>query len=126
MKSLSTRGRWLIVIAAAACVPFAVAATIEDAQRIVDLAEPLQCEIHALEGSLEGTAAGTEEFAKAADEIRNARARLKSHYMATMTEYIEVMKTLSFEDRKKVYAYSSAVADRCPPKAGLKEPAGKR
>ena len=114
------------MIAAAACVPFAVAATIEDAQRIVDLAEPLQCEIHALEGSLEGTAAGTEEFAKAADEIRNARARLKSHYMATMTEYIEVMKTLSFEDRKKVYAYSSAVADRCPPKARLKEPAGQR
>jgi hypothetical protein len=46
--------------------------------------------------------------------------------MATMTEYIEVMKTLSFEDRKKVYAYSSAVADRCPPKARPKEPAGQR
>jgi hypothetical protein len=124
MKPLSTWGTWLIVIAAAACTPLVAAATIEDAYLIVDRAEPLHCEIHALERRREATAAGTDEFAKVSDEIEKARARLKAHYMATMMEYIEVMKTLPFEERKKVYAYSNSVADRCAAKAGLKDPAG--
>ena len=117
MKALSTWGRRFVVIVAAACALPAAAATIEDVQRIVDRAEPLQCEVYALESRLKAIADGTEGYAKVADELDKARARLKAHYMATMIEYIEVMKTLPFEERKKVYAYSSAVADRCATKA---------
>ncbi len=117
MGSLSSWARRFIMIAAMACAPLAAEATIEDARRIVDRAEPLQCEVYALEGRLKATAAGTEGYAKVAEELDNARARLKAHYMATMMEYIEVLRALPFEERKKVYAYSSAVAERCAPKS---------
>ena len=105
------------MIAVAMCPGVTAGATVEDAQRIVDRAEPLHCEVYALEGRLQAIAAGTEEFSKVTDELGQARARLKAHYMTTMMEYIEVMKTLPFEERKKVYAYSGAVADRCAAKS---------
>lgn len=120
MSAVTRWGRGVIVIAATVCAGLAVAATIGDAYRIVDRAEPLRCEIHALEQRLKVTPADSDEFLKLADEIGQARAELKLHYMATMTEYIEVMKTLPFEERKKVYAYSNAVAERCAEKARLK------
>lgn len=104
------------MLALAAEASFAAAATIEDAHRIVDRAEPLHCEVYALEKRLKAATVGTEEFEKVSDEIGQAKARLKAHYRATMMEYIEVMKTLPFEERKKVYAYSNAVADRCAAK----------
>jgi len=116
MKALPGWGRELIVIAAVACAGMAAAATIEDAQRIVDRAEPLRCEIVALERRLKTTPVDSDESLKLAEEISQARAKLKAHYMATMTEYIEVMKRLPFEERKKVYAYSGAVAERCAAK----------
>jgi hypothetical protein len=119
MEVLPGWGGCLIVIAAALCPGIAAGATIEDAQRIVERAEPLQCEVYAWERRLQASAAGTGEHAKVAAGLDQARARLKAYYMATMTEYIEVMKTLTFEERKRVYAYSSAVVDRCAAKAGI-------
>jgi hypothetical protein len=116
MTILSGAGRGVIVIAAVACAGLVAAETIEDAQRIVDRAEPLRCEIHALEQRLKAASSGGEESSKIADEIGKLKATLKLHYMATMMEYIEVMKTLPFEERKKVYAYSAAVAERCAAK----------
>lgn len=114
-------GRVAIVIAALGCSGFSSAATIEDAQRIVDRAEPLRCEARALEAVLRLTLEGSEEHAKLAAAVAQARARLKEHYRATMWEYIDVMKQLPFEERKKVYAYSAAVAERCAGKQKLKE-----
>jgi hypothetical protein len=104
------------VVVAVAFTALAVAATIEDAQRIVDRAEPLRCEIHALELRLKSAAVGSDESVKMTDEVGKLKAALKLHYMATMMEYIEVMKTLPFEERKKVYAYSEGVAERCAAK----------
>ena len=89
------------------------AAGIEEAKAIVDRAEPLQCEIVALEERLRGTPAGTDEFARIAARIEQARTRLKLHYRAQMIEYIEVMKQLPFEERKAVYRYSDEMAERC-------------
>jgi hypothetical protein len=110
----------MLVAIALTCSGFATAATVEDAQRIVDRAEPLRCEIVALERRLTTTQIGSDESLNLADELSQARAKLKAHYMATMTEYIEVMKQLPFEERKKVYAYSNAVAERCAAQACLK------
>jgi hypothetical protein len=122
MKALFGWGRGVVTIAAVALTGCAglAAAPSEDARRIVDRAEPLRCEIHALEQRLKATPAGSEEIAKITDEIGKARAALKLHYMATMLEYIEVRKTLPFEERKKVYAYSRDVAERCAGKQKLK------
>ncbi len=105
------------MILVAACAGLAAAATVEDAQRVVDRAEPLRCEIHALELRLKTAPAGSDETSRIADELGKLKAALKLHYMATMMEYIEVMKLLPFEERKKVYAYSAAVAERCAAKA---------
>ncbi len=120
MYIVSGWGRAVILAAALGCPGLTSAATIEDAYRIVDRAEPLRCEIHAREQRLKTTPIDSDEFLKLSDEIVQARAKLKLHYMATMTEYIEVMKTLPFEERKKVYAYSNAVAKRCGERVGTK------
>lgn len=101
------------MIAASSCALTAPAAMIEDAYRIVDRAEPLRCEIRALEAVLKLTPEESEEHARMSAAIAQARARLKLHYRETMWEYIEIMKQLPFGERKKVYAYSEAVAERC-------------
>ncbi|HUF81192.1 MAG TPA: hypothetical protein VMN03_08655 [Burkholderiales bacterium] len=93
------------------------AASLEEAKRIVDRAEPLQCEVAALEARLKGMRAGTDEFDGIAAEIEQARARLKLHHRAHMIEYIDVMKQLPFEERKAVYRYSEEMAERCMAKA---------
>jgi hypothetical protein len=113
---MSAFGKWggaVIVIATLGCAGLVSAATIEDAYRIVDRSEPLRCDIFSLEQRLKVAPIESDEFLKLADEISQAREKLKAHYMATMTEYIEVMKQLPFEQRKKVYAYSNAVEERC-------------
>lgn len=115
MSGLFRWGGGLILVAG--CAGLTAAATIEEAQRIVDRAEPLRCEIRALETVLKLTPGETEEHAKLSIAITQARARLKEHYRATMWEYIDIMKQLPFEERKKVYAYSEAVAERCAGKA---------
>lgn len=96
---------------------FAASASVEEAYRIVDRAEPLRCEILALEERLKRAPEGSEEHAALAAEIGEAKARLKIHYQGTMFEYIAVMKLLPFEERKAVYRYSSDVAGRCAAKA---------
>jgi hypothetical protein len=103
----------LLAMAAAAFSMAAGAATIEEAKEIVDRAEPLRCEIVALEARLKSAAEGSDDFARLSAEIGEARRKLKLHYIATMDEYIAVMKTLPFEQRKAVYAYTEAVAGRC-------------
>lgn len=95
----------------------AAAASIEEAYRIVDRAEPLRCEILALEERLKRATEGSEEYTGLAAEIDEAKARLKMHYQATLFEYIDVMKMLPFEERKRVYRYSNEVAGRCAAKA---------
>lgn len=103
-----------VVAALGAVVAFnAAGATIEEAKEIVDRAKPLRCEILALEHRLKATPPESDEFARLTTEIGEAKKKLKLHYVATMDEYIAVMKTLPFEDRKAVYAYSKAVAGRC-------------
>lgn len=118
MDSLPGWGLGLIMIAVALCPGVAAGATIEDAQRIVDRAEPLQCDVYAWERRLQSSTPGTGDYVKFAAELDQARAKLKAHYMATMMEYIEVMKTLPFEERKQIYAYSNAAVERCAAKAG--------
>jgi hypothetical protein len=100
-------------MAAAIAPGGAAAASIEDAKRIVDRAQPLQCEIVALEARQKRAQAGTEEYDALTAEIGQAKARLKSHYRAQMFDYIEVMKQLPFEERKAVYRYSDEMAGRC-------------
>lgn len=106
----------LSTFALLSAVPSA-AASIEEAYRIVDRAEPLRCEILALEERLKRVQEGSEEYAGLAAEIGEAKARLKLHYQGNMFEYIAVMKLLPFEERKAVYRYSNAVAERCAAKA---------
>ncbi len=96
---------------------FAAAASVEEAYRIVDRAEPLRCEILALEERFKRAPEGSEEHAALAAEVGEAKARLKMHYQGTMFEYIAVMKLLPFEERKAVYRYSSEVVGRCAAKA---------
>ncbi len=93
------------------------AASIEEAKRIVDRAEPLQCAVVALEARLKGMQAGADEFDGIAAEIEQARARLKLHHRAHMIEYIDALKRLPFEERKAVYRYSEEMAERCMAKA---------
>lgn len=88
-------------------------AGMREAQGIVDRAEPLRCEILAMEARLKRAPPETEEAASLAGSLEQARAQLKLHYLATMDEYIAVMKTLPFEVRKEIYRYSDAVAERC-------------
>jgi hypothetical protein len=84
-----------------------------EAQRIVDRAEPMRCEILAMESRLKAAPAGSDEAAVLVAKLEKAKAQLKYHYLATMDEYITVMKELPFEERKEVYRYSDAVAERC-------------
>lgn len=88
-------------------------AGLERARGIVDRAEPLRCEIIAMEAQLKLAPPGTEEAAGLAGRIEQAKTQLRLHYLATMDEYIAVMKTLPFEERTSVYRYSDDVAGRC-------------
>ena len=56
------------------------------------------------------------------NHIRTRNQRLAAIH--TLFEYIAVMKVLPFEERKAVYAYSDAVAERCAAKAGRDVPDG--
>lgn len=114
------RARWLAV--AAMAFTGAAAADMDEARRIVDRAEPLRCEILVLESRLKQLSIDTDEHAALSAEIGEARKKLKLHYVATMDEYIAVMKKLPFEQRKAVYAYSEAVATRCAAKATSASP----
>ena len=107
--------RPLSLVAAAALAGCAAAATpgMEAAMRIVDRAQPLRCEAAALEGRLKAAEPGSAEAAGLAASLEQAKSRLKWHYMATMDEYIAVMKELPFEDRKAIYRYSDEAAGRC-------------
>jgi hypothetical protein len=84
---------------------------IEAAKRVVDRAEPLRCDIVALEQRLAGAAPG--ESTRLGAELDGAKAKLKYHYMATMDEYIHVMKQISYEERQEVRRYADDVAQRC-------------
>jgi hypothetical protein len=119
MMTSKVRTRWLAV--AAMVFTGAAAADVDEARRIVDRAEPLRCEILILESRLKQLAAGTDEHAGLSAGLGEARKQLRLHYLATMDEYIAVMKRLPFEQRKAVYAYSEAVAERCAAKGA---PAG--
>jgi hypothetical protein len=103
----------LLVVSVATAATTAAAPTIEEAKLIVDRAQPLRCGILALEERLKSAPGGSDEFARLSAEIGEAKRKLKVHYLATMDEYIAVMKTLPFEQRKSVYAYTEAVAGRC-------------
>ena len=86
---------------------------VREAQRIVDRAEPIRCEILAMESRLKAAPADSDEATALAASVEKARMKLKYHYLATMDEYIAVMKELPFEERKAVYRYSDVVAERC-------------
>jgi hypothetical protein len=101
------------IFAAAAAFAASAAASVEEAKRIVDRAEPLRCEILTLETNLKSAKAGSDEHGVLSAQVEEMKKKLKYHYLATMDEYIAVMKTLPFEDRKAIYAYSDAVAERC-------------
>jgi hypothetical protein len=79
------KATWL-VLTFAALAGSAAAASVQEAQRIVDRAEPLRCVILVLEERLERAHAGTEESASLSAEISAARKKLKFHYLATMDE----------------------------------------
>jgi hypothetical protein len=109
-----TRHQAAAVLAAAVLAGCAAASAGRlEAQRIVDRAEPMRCEILAMEARLKEAPPGSGEAAALAAKIEKAKAQLKYHYLATMDEYIAVMKELPFEERKSVYRYSAAVSERC-------------
>ena len=85
---------------------------VEAAKRVVDRAEPLRCDIVALERKLAGAA--PDESPRLTAELDKAKLALKYHYMATMDEYIDIMKRISYEERQEVRRYADAVAGRCP------------
>jgi hypothetical protein len=87
---------------------------IEAAKRVVDRAEPLRCDIVALEERQARATPGSEESVRLAAELDNARAMLKLHYQSTMYEYIDVMKSITYDERQEVRQYADAVAERCP------------
>jgi hypothetical protein len=103
--------RFVVVAVLAGCAT--ASAGVQEAQRIVDRAQPLRCEVVALEQRMKLAQPGSDEAAGLAARLEQARAKLKYHYLATMDEYIAVMKELPFEERKAVYRYSEAVAERC-------------
>ena len=105
-------GALAIVIVLAGCAT--ASAGVQEAQRIVDRAQPLRCEVVALEQRMKLAQPGSDEAAGLAARLEQARAKLKYHYLATMDEYIAVMKELPFEERKAVYRYSDLAAERCP------------
>jgi hypothetical protein len=102
----------IVALLLAACA--AANPKVEAAKRVVDRAEPLRCDIVALERRLAG--AGPGESARLAAELDKAKLSLKYHYMATMDEYIDVMKRISYEERQEVRRYADGVAGRCPPR----------
>src|SRR5687767_6026514 len=104
-------GALAIVIVLAGCAT--ASPRVEEAQRIVDRAEPMRCEILAMESRLKAAPADSDEATALAASVEKARMKLKYHYLATMDEYIAVMKELPFEERKAVYRYSDVVAERC-------------
>lgn len=104
-------GALAIVIVLAGCA--AAGPRVEEAKRIVDRSEPLRCEVVDLEAKLKLARPGSEDAAGLAASLETARMRLKYHYLATMDEYIAVMKQLPFEERKAIYRYSDAAAERC-------------
>ena len=91
-------------------------ASVDEARQIVDRAQPLRCEVLALEAGVKAAPAGSGEAAALGARLDEAKALLKYHYLATMDEYIAVMKQLPFEERQAVYRYDHAVAGRCPPR----------
>lgn len=104
--------RLLVAGALAGCAT--IPPGVMEARRIVDRAEPIRCEIVALERRQALVTPGSDEFARLAAARDKAKAQLKYHYMATMDEYIDVMKQISFEERQEVRRYADAVAERCP------------
>ena len=92
----------------------AVDPRITAARRIVDDAQPINCEVHALEERLKRAPEGSDEHARLAEELGEAKAEQKSYYVATMWEYIFVMKDLPREERMAILRYSDAFAERCP------------
>jgi hypothetical protein len=112
-SSLITRHCSAALFAAVLTGCATASAGVEEAKRIVDRAGPMRCEVVELEAKLKHAPPGTDETAAAAAALEQARARLKYHYLATMDEYIAVMKELPFEERKAIYRYSDAAAERC-------------
>ena len=110
--SLVTRHCAAILAAAALAGCATTSPGMEEAKRIVDRSEPLRCDIVALERQLAGAA--PDESPRLAAELDQVKLTLKHHYMATMDEYIAVMKRISFEERQEVRRYADAVAGRCP------------
>jgi hypothetical protein len=119
---MTLRSCRLLAVAVMAFAGFSAAASVEEAKGIVDRAEPLRCGILVLERRLKRLQADSAEHAGLSAEIDEAKKKLKLHYVATMDEYIAVMKALPFEQRKTVYAYSEAVAERCAAKAAPGSP----
>lgn len=112
-----------VFCAAWACALLAACATdpaLDEAKRIVDRAQPLRCEVFRLERALSRTPRGSVEAARLAARLDKARRAWRAHGLATMDEYIAVMKKLPFEQRKVVYRYSEAASARC----SGREPAG--
>ena len=86
---------------------------LREARRIVDRAQPLRCAILAMEAAHARAPAAGVAAARLKARVADARRMLKVHYLATMDEYIAVMKRLTFEERKSIYRYSDTAAERC-------------
>jgi type IV pilus biogenesis protein CpaD/CtpE len=106
--------RVVLLLAAALLAGCATAnPAMEAAKKIDDDVEPVHCELYGLEQRLKRAEAGSMEAGALTAQIEERKALLKSYYKATMSEYIEVMKTLPREDRLEVIAWSHAVNERC-------------
>jgi len=110
--------RAALVVAAATVAGCATVPQSQAAREYLDRAEPLHCEVAALESRLKNTPQESESSAALAEELGAAKARVKAYYQATWPEYVAILKELPFEERKEIYRYADAVGDRCTLRAG--------
>ena len=105
--------RTVFLFAALACAGCATTPEASPAKAYLDRAQPLHCEVAALEDRLDRAPAGSEEAAALSEELVEARARVKAYYQATWPEYMALLMELPLEERRKLYAYSDDVVKRC-------------
>lgn len=94
----------------------ASAASFDDAQRLLDSAAPLQCEVLTLRYQARTAAAGEARDA-AEKQMHKRAAEVDAQLAPAAREYEQVVASLSDEDRARVRAYANGLMTDCASKA---------
>jgi len=103
----------------------AAAASFEDAQRLLDTAAPLQCELLTMRYQAMATPAG--EAREAVEKQMHKRAaEVEAQLAPAEREYQQIVGSLSDDDRAHVRTYTNGLMKECAAKAseryGVKPP----